>query len=58
MGHLRHWRRRLLGEILRAHPDDMRRPEVLRLCAMVMWELVDRQITLLSDVEELGVKTL
>ena len=33
-------------------PDDMRRPEVLRLCAMVMWGLMDRDATLLSDVAD------
>ena len=43
---MKYWRRRLLGEILRMPPDDMRRPEVLRLCAMVMWGLVDRDATL------------
>ena len=33
-------------------PDDMRRLEVLRLCAMVMWGLVERNATLLSNVAD------
>ena len=52
VGHLKHWRRRLLGDILRKPPDDMRRPEVLRMCAMVMWGLLDRKTTMLSDVAD------
>ena len=46
---LRYWRRRLLGEILRAHPDDMRRGEVLKHAELVRKGYVRRAGSFVMD---------
>ena len=46
---LRYWQRRLLGEILRAHPDDIRRPEVIRHAELVRKGRVKRHGSIVMD---------
>ena len=49
VGLLRYWRRRLLGEILRMHPDDMRRGEVIKHAELVRKGRVPRVGSFVMD---------
>ena len=49
---LRYWRRRLLGEILRAHPDDIRRSEVVQHAELVRKGRIPKAGSLVMDVAD------
>ena len=52
VGMLRYWRRRLLGEVLRAHPDDMRRSEVVQHAELVRKGRIPRAGSIVMDAPD------
>ena len=51
-GMIRYWRRRLLGEVLRAHPDDMRRGELIQHAELVRKGRIPKAGSIVMDAPD------